>query len=98
MRDAPMRGGWSGAVAMSPDGHIILDRAPSLDGLYLAVGCSGTNFKTAPAIGLALTEWITAGRPRTVDLRPFRATRFAEGQHIIGAHEYGAANAANVWR
>jgi sarcosine oxidase subunit beta len=98
MRDAPMRGGWSGAVAMSPDGHIILDRAPSLDGLFLAVGCGGTNFKTAPAIGLGLAEWITNGQPRTVNLRPFRATRFAEGQPIVGAHEYGAQNATDIWR
>jgi sarcosine oxidase subunit beta len=98
MRDAAMRGGWSGAVALSPDGHIILDRAPSHTGLYLAVGCSGTNFKTAPAIGLALAEWIADGQPRTVDVRPFRVTRFAEGQPIVGAHEYGAHPAADFWR
>jgi sarcosine oxidase subunit beta len=98
MRDAPMRGGWSGAVALSPDGHVVLDRAPSPTGLYLALGCSGTNFKTAPAIGLALAEWIAAGQPRTVDLCPFRLTRFAEGQPIVGAHEYGAHAAADFWR
>jgi hypothetical protein len=36
-----------------------------------------------------VAEWITAGEPQTVDLREFRAARFAEGQPFHGEHEYG---------
>ncbi len=88
MVDAPMRGGWAGVITMSPDAHAILDHIPAYRGLYCALGDSGTNFKTGPAIGKCLAEWILEGAPRTVDLRPFRSTRFAEGEPLVGAHEY----------
>jgi sarcosine oxidase subunit beta len=51
-------------------------------------GCSGTSFKTAPAIGKCLSEWITDGRASTVDLTSFRSTRFAEGKPWRDAHDY----------
>lgn len=89
MVDAPVRGGWAGVITMSPDAHAIIDQLPQYRGLYCALGDSGTNFKTAPAIGKCLAEWIVAGAPRAVDLRPFRSTRFAEGAPLVGAHEYG---------
>ena len=89
MVDAPMRGGWAGVIAMSPDAHGIIDRIPAYRGLYCALGDSGTNFKTGPAIGKCLAEWIVDGAPQTVDLRPFRSTRFAEGELLVGRHEYG---------
>lgn len=43
-------------------------------------GDSGTSFKTGPAVGICLAEWITEGTARLVDLTLFRATRFAEGR------------------
>ena len=52
-------------------------------------GDSGTSFKTSPAIGKCLAEWVTQGRTTTVDLTPFRASRFAEGQAWEDAYEYG---------
>jgi sarcosine oxidase subunit beta len=89
MVDAPMRGGWAGVITMSPDTHAIIDHIPAYRGLYCALGDSGTNFKTAPAIGKCLAEWIVDGSPRTVDLRPFRSSRFADQELLVGAHEYG---------
>jgi glycine/D-amino acid oxidase-like deaminating enzyme len=89
MVDAPMRGGWAGMITMSPDAHAIIDQIPAYRGLYCMLGDSGTNFKTAPAIGKCLAEWIVDGAPRTVDLRPFRSSRFAEGAPLVGDHEYG---------
>ena len=74
---------------MSPDGHAIIDELAPYHGLYGILGDSGTNFKTAPAIGKCVAEWITEGAPRTVDLRAFRASRFAEGSVWLGEHEYG---------
>jgi sarcosine oxidase subunit beta len=85
---AVSRGGWSGIYDMTPDGKAILGQAGP-EGFYLACGLSGTGFKKAPAIGQGLTELITQGRSITVDITPFRLSRFAEGQPIRGQHEYG---------
>lgn len=84
-----MRGGWAGVITMSPDGHAIIDELAPYRGLFGILGDSGTNFKTGPAIGKCVAEWITEGASQSVDLRPFRASRFAEGQFFSGEHEYG---------
>src|SRR4029453_13364645 len=86
---APMRGGWAGMIMMSPDGRPIIDQIPSVPGLYVMLGDSGTSFKTSPAIGRCLAEWIVKGRPETADLTRFRSTRFAEGQPWIDSTDYG---------
>src|SRR5207253_2334534 len=86
---ATMRGGWAGMIMMSPDGRPVIDRIPSIDGLYVMLGDSGTSFKTSPAIGRCLAEWIVEGRPRTADLTPFRSTRFAEGKPWVDEDNYG---------
>src|SRR5947208_243564 len=86
---ATMRGGWAGMIMMSPYGRPIIDRIPSIDGLYVMLGDSGTSFKTSPVIGRCLAEWIVEGRPRTADLTPFRSTRFAEGKPWIDEDNYG---------
>ena len=91
MREAPMRGGWAGMVMMSPDGHPIIDQPPALPGLFVMTGDSGSCFKTAPAVGQCLAEWITGGEPRTADLTPFRASRFAEDKPWRDATNYGYA-------
>ncbi|HEX5166949.1 MAG TPA: FAD-binding oxidoreductase [Thermomicrobiales bacterium] len=77
---ATMRGGWSGIYMMSPDSRPIIDQVPQVPGLFVMLGDSGTSFKTAPAIGKCLAEWVVNGEPQTVDLTPFRSTRFAEGK------------------
>lgn len=87
--ESTMRGGWAGMIMMSPDGRPIIDRVQSAEGLYVMLGDSGTSFKTSPAIGMCLAEWILEGRPRTVDLAPFRASRFAEGRPWVDADNYG---------
>ena len=87
--EATMRGGWAGMTMMSPDGRPIIDQIPSVGGLYAMLGDSGTSFKTCPAIGRCLAEWVVYGKPRLVDLTPFRSTRFAEGRPWIDADRYG---------
>jgi sarcosine oxidase subunit beta len=89
MREATMRGGWAGMIMMSADGRPIIDQIPSMAGLYCMLGDSGTSFKTSPAIGRCLAEWIVDGKPRTVDLSPFRSTRFAEGLPWHDDDNYG---------
>ena len=87
--DAPMRGGWAGMIMMSDDGRPIIDQFPSIPGLFGMVGDSGTSFKTSPAIGRCLAEWISAGAPITADLAPFSSRRFAEGRPWHDADHYG---------
>ena len=87
--DAPMRGGWAGMIMMSPDGRPIIERVASVDGLWVMAGDSGTSFKTSPAIGRGLAEWITTGAPVTADLAPFSSRRFAEGRPWHDPDHYG---------
>ena len=87
--DATMRGGWAGMIMMSDDGRPIIDQFPSVPGLFGMVGDSGTSFKTSPAIGRCLAEWIVHGTPKLIDLTPFRSTRFAEGQPWVDEDNYG---------
>jgi len=89
MAEATMRGGWAGMIMMSADGRPIIDQIPSVAGLYCMLGDSGTSFKTSPAIGRCLAEWIVDGKPRTADLSPFRSTRFAENQPWHDDDNYG---------
>ena len=53
------------------------------------LGDSGTSFKTSPAIGRCLAEWIVNGKPQLMDMSPFRSTRFAEGQPWVDPDRYG---------
>ncbi len=86
---AVMRGGWSGTYMRRPDGHPIIDQIPTIPGLWVMAGDSGTSFKTSPAIGICLAEWVVDGAPRLVDLSPFRSTRFAEGRPWLDERSYG---------
>ncbi|HXM54068.1 MAG TPA: FAD-binding oxidoreductase [Candidatus Dormibacteraeota bacterium] len=79
MRGAPSRGAWAGMFMESPDQRPVIGPLPPYEGLYAIAGDSGTSFKTAPAIGLGLSELILTGESRAVDLEPFRADRLAGG-------------------
>lgn len=85
---ATMRGAWAGMFMHSPDDHPIIDHIPSVPGLFVMAGDSGTSFKTSPAIGICMAEWIMDGQASLVDLHPFRSTRFAEGQPWIDQNAY----------
>jgi len=78
MADAGWVRTWAGVDGFTPDGRMVLDRAPGVDGLYIAAGGSGHGFKTGPAVGLCMAEMIIDGEPRTVDLHDFRIDRFSE--------------------
>jgi sarcosine oxidase subunit beta len=80
------------------DGITTSDQRPILgragpDGFYLACGFSGTGFKTAPAIGLCMSELILDGRASTVDISGYSLDRFAAGRPLVGRHTYG-----DLWR
>jgi sarcosine oxidase subunit beta len=89
MGESVMRGNWACMLMESPDSRPIIGPLEQYEGLYCMAGDSGTSFKTSPAIGKCLTELITQGRATTVDLTPFRATRFAEGKSWKDEYDYG---------
>lgn len=95
---ATMRGGWAGTYMYSADGHPIIDQIPAVPGLWVMTGDSGTSFKTAPAIGVCLAEWITEGTPKLVDLTAFRSTRFAEGRPWVDDAPYTRPDELTVHR
>ncbi len=81
-----------GRDGITPDQRAIYSAAGP-DGFYLACGLSGTGFKTSPAAGASLVELILDGAPKTVDITPFRFSRFAEGKLLEGEYGYG-----NIWK
>jgi glycine/D-amino acid oxidase-like deaminating enzyme len=90
LADAPYRSGRSGILDMTPDGRPVLGPAGP-EGLFLAVGWSGTGFKKAPAVGAEVARWISDGAPRRPELKNYALTRFEEGVPIRGEHEYAAS-------
>ena len=82
------RRSWSAVDGYSTDGHLILSGTPDVEGLYIAAGMSGTGFKTAPAVGMAMAELVLNGETTTVDIQPFRLSRFQENQPIVSENEY----------
>jgi sarcosine oxidase, subunit beta len=98
MRHSTMRGTWAGILMRSGDSRPIIGALPEYDGLYCMTGDSGTSFKTSPAIGKCLSEMITTGQSTTVDLTPFRASRFAEGKPWVDEHNYGLDEQATISR
>ncbi len=80
-------GGYDG---ITPDQHPLLGQAGP-EGFYLDCGFSGTGFKTAPAVGLCMSELILDGKAKTVDLSIYRPQRFAEGKPITPRYTYGNA-------
>jgi sarcosine oxidase subunit beta len=72
---ARIRHAWAGLRPLTPDDHAILDWAPGLEGLLLAVGFGGHGFQHSPAAGEAVAELVVDGRT-TVDIRELRLARF----------------------
>ena len=71
--------GWAGFYEVTPDDNPLLGYVGEPEGLAVAAGFSGHGFMQGPAIGACLAELICDGVARTVDITPFRPSRFAEG-------------------
>lgn len=79
LEHAAIRPGWAQLDCFTADGHAVVGSVPDVSGLYLAVGASGTGFKTAPALGEALSGIVLGdGRPDDVAIEPLHMGRFAE--------------------
>ncbi|HUA41859.1 MAG TPA: FAD-binding oxidoreductase [Streptosporangiaceae bacterium] len=86
--EAGITGGVTGVYDMTPDARPLLGPMPGLDGLIVAAGFSGMGFKIAPAVGESLAGLIAGPPPGSVDLAPFRPSRFDEGAPIQAPHPY----------
>jgi glycine/D-amino acid oxidase-like deaminating enzyme len=75
--------GWAGHYDVSPDENPILGAHPEYPALLIAAGFSGHGLMLAPAAGQITSELIRAGRAETLDARPYRLERFAEGEPIV---------------
>lgn len=76
LEGARVRHAWAGLRPLTPDGRAILDWAPGVEGLFLAVGFCGHGFQHSFAVGETVAEWLLDGRPR-VDCSELRLGRFA---------------------
>lgn len=76
MKDAPLIETRVCQYENSPDNHLIMDRHPQAENVWMAGGGSGHGFKHGPAVGEMLTGWILAGRAvdTTFQLRRFART------------------------
>jgi sarcosine oxidase subunit beta len=75
-----MRGNWRGVIMESSDYHPIIDKIDAHGGLFVMTGDNGSSFKTAPATGIILSEWLLDGEPKLMDMSDFSALRYAEGR------------------
>lgn len=71
--------GWAGFYEITPDDNPVLGYLDDIDGLAVAAGFSGHGFMQGPAIGTCMAELILDGAAKTVDISPFRPSRFSEG-------------------
>ena len=78
-----------GHDGITPDQHPLLG-ASGPEGFFLDCGFSGTGFKTAPAVGLCMSELLLDGAAKTIDLSIYSPDRFAQNRPIKGEHTYGA--------
>lgn len=75
----------SGVYDVTPDFHPILGWAGGVEGLCLAMGFSGHGLKLAPAIGEVIANTVLERKP-SVDIRPLRLSRFADGEPMFLAY------------
>ena len=88
LENAEVMRGVTGVYDMTPDCRPLLGEVPGVAGLHVCAGFSGMGFKISPAVGLVMSELLLDGRGKTVDITPFRPSRFAEGQPIKAEFEY----------
>jgi glycine/D-amino acid oxidase-like deaminating enzyme len=74
---------WAGHYDYNTlDQNVIIGAAPNVPNFLMANGFSGHGLQQSPAIGRALSELVTFGEYRTLDLRRFSYDRVLNGQLI----------------
>jgi sarcosine oxidase subunit beta len=71
---------YAGLYEMSPDKHALVGKAPGCDNLILANGSSGHGVMHAPALGQLVSEILSDGAARALNIEALRPSRFLEGK------------------
>ena len=64
------------------DENLIIGRTPAIENFHVAVGFSGHGLQQSPAVGRALSELITFGEYRSIDLARFGYERVLTGEAL----------------
>jgi glycine/D-amino acid oxidase-like deaminating enzyme len=72
---------WAGMVETSPDVVPMIGEVGDVKGFHIATGFSGHGFGIGPGAGKALAAMLT-GSDSSIDLEPFRLSRFFDGSPI----------------
>lgn len=72
---------WAGMVETSPDVVPMIGEVGDVKGFHIATGFSGHGFGIGPGAGKALAAMLT-GNDSSIDLEPFRLSRFFDGSPI----------------
>lgn len=81
LSDVQIRNAWGAYVDCTPDAVPVISGVDAVSGLYLAAGCSGHGFGSAPGIGYLMTQLIRNDTP-SVDPAPFRLSRLVDGTKL----------------
>ncbi len=76
--EVELKKAWAGHIEMTPDMLPVIDGSVGVGGLVVVTGLSGHGFGIGPGVGKVVSELVGGGAP-SVDLNPFRLSRFAEG-------------------
>jgi sarcosine oxidase subunit beta len=82
---------WSGLYDTTPDWNPVLGGIPGITGFQVAFGFSGHGFKLSPMIGRMLAQSMLGMTP-DLPIEPYRITRYAEEQPLVGAYGMGAVS------
>jgi sarcosine oxidase subunit beta len=85
MEQAEVLRGWAGLYDTSPDEHAVLGRIPGFSNFWIISGFSGHGFMQGPIAARLVAEQIVDGRS-SIDIRPLRPERFAEGEPLHEAN------------
>ncbi len=81
LASSPIVESWAGMIDTSPDVVPIIGQHDETPGFHIATGFSGHGFGIGPGAGKAIADML-AGRDNSVDLSPFRLSRFFDGTPI----------------
>jgi len=74
---------WAGYYEMNRfDHNAIIGPHPAISNFWMICGFSGHGMQHAPGAGLALSEWMLEGAPRTIDVRALGYTRLERGERL----------------
>jgi sarcosine oxidase subunit beta len=72
---------WAGLYEVTPDAHPVFGPTP-VEGFWVVGGFSGHGFMHGPVAGKLMAEFLSGGKPSTVDVSMLDLGRFEVGRTI----------------